>query len=45
MLGICVNHGNAIHEAIIDTGQFSIDVTGFNIVAVKDYADLALCCP
>ncbi|MGW8161947.1 MAG: flavin reductase, partial [Desulfobulbales bacterium] len=26
MLGICVNKGNASHQAILDNGEFSIDL-------------------
>ena len=40
MLGICVNKGNATHGAIIDTGEYSINVPGTDMVAVTDYTGL-----
>ena len=40
MLGICVNKGNATHGAIIDTGEYSINVPGTVMVAVTDYTGL-----
>jgi flavin reductase (DIM6/NTAB) family NADH-FMN oxidoreductase RutF len=40
MLGICVNKGNASHNAIIDTGEFSINIPSTDMVAVTDYTGL-----
>ena len=40
MLGICVNKGNASHNAIIDTGEFSINIPTTDMVAVTDYTGL-----
>jgi len=40
MLGICVNKGNATHGAIIDTGEYSVNVPGTDMVAVTDYTGL-----
>jgi len=40
MIGICVNKGNASHEAILDTGEFSINVPTVEMVSVTDYAGL-----
>ena len=40
MLGICVNQNNASHGAIIDTGEFSINVPSADMVAVTDYTGL-----
>jgi flavin reductase (DIM6/NTAB) family NADH-FMN oxidoreductase RutF len=40
ILGICVNKGNATHGAIIDTGEYSINVPGTDMVAVTDYTGL-----
>jgi flavin reductase (DIM6/NTAB) family NADH-FMN oxidoreductase RutF len=40
MLGICVNKGNASHGAIIDTGEFSINIPTTDMVAVTDYTGL-----
>lgn len=40
MLGICVNKGNASHEAIIDTGEFSINLPSVDMLEVTDYTGL-----
>ena len=40
MLGICVNQSNATHGAIIDTGEFSINVPSADMVEVTDYTGL-----
>ncbi|KPK35207.1 MAG: flavin reductase [Nitrospira bacterium SG8_35_1] len=40
MLGICVNKNNASHNAIIDTGEFSINIPTADMVAVTDYTGL-----
>jgi flavin reductase (DIM6/NTAB) family NADH-FMN oxidoreductase RutF len=40
MLGICVNKNNASHAAIVDTGEFSINVPSVDMVEVVDYTGL-----
>ncbi len=40
MIGICVNKGNASHAAIVDTGEFSINVPSTDMVAITDYTGL-----
>jgi flavin reductase (DIM6/NTAB) family NADH-FMN oxidoreductase RutF len=40
MLGICVNKNNASHNAIIATGEFSINIPTTDMVAVTDYTGL-----
>lgn len=40
MLGICVNKGNASHDAIVDTGEFSVNLPSADMVAVTDYTGL-----
>lgn len=40
MLGICVNKNNASHEAIMDTGEFSINLPSADMVEVTDYTGL-----
>jgi flavin reductase (DIM6/NTAB) family NADH-FMN oxidoreductase RutF len=40
MLGICVNKGNSTHEAIMDTGEFSINVPSVSMVTITDYTGL-----
>jgi flavin reductase (DIM6/NTAB) family NADH-FMN oxidoreductase RutF len=40
MLGICVNRGNASHDAIVRSGEFSINVPSVDMVAVTDYVGL-----
>jgi len=40
MLGICVNKGNASHDAIVETGEFSINVPSTDMVEVTDYVGL-----
>lgn len=40
MLGICVNKGNASHEAILDTHEFSINLPSVEMVEVADYTGL-----
>jgi flavin reductase (DIM6/NTAB) family NADH-FMN oxidoreductase RutF len=40
MLGICVNKGNATHEALLDTGEFSINVPSVAMVTITDYTGL-----
>jgi flavin reductase (DIM6/NTAB) family NADH-FMN oxidoreductase RutF len=40
MLGICVNKNNASHDAIIATGEFSINVPTVEMLEKTDYAGL-----
>jgi flavin reductase (DIM6/NTAB) family NADH-FMN oxidoreductase RutF len=40
MIGICVNKSNASHAAILDTGEFSINVPSVDMVEVTDYIGL-----
>ena len=40
MLGICVNKNNASHEAITDTGEFSVNLPSSDMVEVTDYAGI-----
>lgn len=40
MLGICVNQGHASHEAIVATGEFSVNVPSRDMVAITDYTGL-----
>jgi flavin reductase (DIM6/NTAB) family NADH-FMN oxidoreductase RutF len=40
LLGICVNKGNATHEALMDTGEFSVNIPSIDMVAVTDYTGL-----
>lgn len=40
MLGICVNKHNASHAAILDTGEFSVNVPTTDMVEVTDYTGL-----
>lgn len=40
MLGICVNKMNASHEAIADTGEFSVNLPSSDMVEVTDYTGL-----
>jgi flavin reductase (DIM6/NTAB) family NADH-FMN oxidoreductase RutF len=40
MLGICVNKNNASHSAILDTGEFSVNVPTVDMVEVTDYTGL-----
>jgi flavin reductase (DIM6/NTAB) family NADH-FMN oxidoreductase RutF len=40
MLGICVHKKNASHAAIIDTGEFSVNVPSVDMVEVTDYTGL-----
>jgi flavin reductase (DIM6/NTAB) family NADH-FMN oxidoreductase RutF len=40
MLGICVNRLNASYEAILETGEFSVNVPSVEMVAVTDYTGL-----
>jgi flavin reductase (DIM6/NTAB) family NADH-FMN oxidoreductase RutF len=40
MIGICVNKNNASHEAIIDTGEFSINLPSVEMIEITDYAGL-----
>jgi len=40
MLGICVNRGNTSHDAIVKTGEFSINVPSEDMVEVTDYVGL-----
>ncbi|MDY6950656.1 MAG: flavin reductase family protein [Thermodesulfobacteriota bacterium] len=41
MLGICVNKGNASHDAIVDTQEFSVNLPSVDMVEVTDYTGLA----
>jgi len=40
MLGICVNKHNASHAAILDTGEFSVNVPTTDMIEVTDYTGL-----
>lgn len=40
MIGICVNRLNGSYEAIIETGEFSVNVPSVELVAVTDYTGL-----
>jgi len=40
LLGICVNRGNASHDAIVDTNEFSINVPSVEMVGVTDYVGM-----
>lgn len=40
MIGICVNKNNASHEAILDTGEFSINLPSVEMVEITDYTGL-----
>jgi flavin reductase (DIM6/NTAB) family NADH-FMN oxidoreductase RutF len=40
MLGICINKGNASHGAIVETGEFSINVPSVDMVSITDYTGL-----
>lgn len=40
MIGICVNKNNASHGAIIDTGEFSVNLPTAEMVAITDYTGL-----
>ena len=40
MLGICVNKNNVSHAAILDTGEFSINVPCEEMIAVTDYVGI-----
>jgi len=40
MLGICVNKNNATHGAIIDTGEFSVNVPSVEMIEITDYVGL-----
>jgi flavin reductase (DIM6/NTAB) family NADH-FMN oxidoreductase RutF len=40
MLGICVNKINASHEAITDTGEFSVNLLSTEMVEITDYTGL-----
>ena len=40
MMGICVNKNNATHEAILDTGEFSINLPSIDMVEITDYTGL-----
>ncbi len=40
MLGICVNKNHASHEAVITTGEFSINIPTIDMIEKTDYAGL-----
>jgi flavin reductase (DIM6/NTAB) family NADH-FMN oxidoreductase RutF len=40
LLGICVNKGNGSHDAIVETGEFSINVPSTDMVEITDYSGL-----
>lgn len=40
MLGICVNRNNASHGAIVDTGEFSVNLPSIEMVEKTDYAGI-----
>jgi flavin reductase (DIM6/NTAB) family NADH-FMN oxidoreductase RutF len=40
MLCICVNKMNGSHDAIVDTGEFSVNVPSTDMVEITDYAGL-----
>ena len=40
MLGICVNKNNGSYEAILETGEFSVNLPSVDMVEVTDYTGL-----
>jgi flavin reductase (DIM6/NTAB) family NADH-FMN oxidoreductase RutF len=40
MLGVCVNKQHASHEAILNTGQYSVNIPTVDMVEVTDYTGL-----
>jgi flavin reductase (DIM6/NTAB) family NADH-FMN oxidoreductase RutF len=40
MIGICVNKSNATHGALIDTGEFSVNLPSIEMIEITDYAGL-----
>jgi len=40
MMGVCVNKGHASHTAILETGEFSINIPTVEMVAVTDYVGI-----
>jgi len=40
MLGICVNKANASHDAIVGSGEFSINLPAEDMMAITDYTGL-----
>ena len=40
MMGVCVNRGNSSSEAVLETGQFSVNVPSVDMVEITDYAGL-----
>ena len=40
MIGICVNKNNATHGALIDTGEFSVNLPSIEMIEITDYAGL-----
>jgi flavin reductase (DIM6/NTAB) family NADH-FMN oxidoreductase RutF len=40
MIGVCVNKSNASHAAILDTGEFSVNVPSVDMFEVTDYTGL-----
>ena len=40
MLGICVNKNHASHEAILETGEYSVNVPSVDMVETTDYIGL-----
>lgn len=40
MLGICVNKSNASHQAITDTGEFSVNLPSSDMVDITDYTGI-----
>lgn len=40
MLGICVNKNHGSHEAILETGEFSVNIPSVEMIEATDYAGL-----
>jgi len=40
MMGVCVNKGNASSAAILETGQYSVNVPTIDMVEITDYTGL-----
>ena len=40
MLGVCVNKNNASHGAIVDSGEYSVNIPSQEMVAITDYTGL-----
>ena len=40
MLGVCVNRQHASHNAIVNAGEYSVNIPGVDMVEVTDYTGL-----